>query len=200
MSKNNPNLNRARNMDVDNWRRQQVTRRTKDYFVERDGAVPPVASAAYQREYARQEELFNAERRALRAEKHRSKEDAPKHGKPQHRKGVNRAERQAFYASCAAWWAEHQHDTDEQLLAYVKRESTGFAHLPKTTDIVGADHIANRFGGWRMTLFLAGVTMPESAALPSQAELDEARRRMDARRAEREKSAASEEAAETDEY
>ena len=56
MSKHN--YNRARNMDVDMWRQRKVSQRTKEYFLARDGVVPPTGSSRYKLEYARQEELF----------------------------------------------------------------------------------------------------------------------------------------------
>ena len=215
--KKGKNMNRAGNMDIDMWRARQVSKRTKEALRERGlgpanevgtDAVPlsrRAYGAAYREEYKRQSEQFSAERRALRGEKHKRKSDEPKLNPERNRAAENAAQRRiqqhARHEANIAWWSEHQNDTDEELLNHVKRESAALRHLPKTTEVLGADYIATRFGGWRLTLFLAGVPLPDNAALPSQAEIDEARRRMEARRAEREeKSAASEEAAYTSEY
>lgn len=201
--KKGKNMNRAGNMDVDMWRARQVSQRTKEAMRERGigssaegggrNAAPLTHKEygmAYREEYKRQEELFNAERRAMRGEKHRSKGDKTARNSARNRAAEKAAQRRmqqyALHEANIAWWSEHQNDTDEELLTHVKRESVGLRHLPKTTEVLGADYIANRFGGWRLTLFLAGVPMPDNAALPTQAEIDEARRRMDARRAERE--------------
>ena len=181
MSKHN--YNRARNMDVDMWRQRKVSQRTKEYFLARDGLVPPAGSSRYKLEYARQEELFNAERRAMRAEKHRRKDDAPEPGSSDRDRGGEkkanaRREREDRREANRAWWEEHQYDTDEELLAHVKRESAGLRHAAKPAEIIGADYIANRFGSWRMTLFLSGARLPENCKLPTQEELDAVRQRM----------------------
>ena len=145
----------------------------------------------FKKERERQAALFSTERRALRGRSiAKSKEPLAEKNSARNRAAEKAAQRRiqqhALHEANIAWWSEHQNDTDEELLTHVKRESVGLRHLPKTTEVLGADYIANRFGGWRLTLFLAGVPMPDNAALPTQAEIDEARRRMDARRAERE--------------
>ena len=164
------NLNYARNMDVDQWRDRNVAKRTREFFLRTEGIVPTEDTQKYRAEYARQEKLFRLERKAMKTAKNAGR-------------GNNVRE---YAQREAAWRMEHEKDSDEELLTYLHDAVADVDPLPETMDVTGGVYIAGRFGGWRLALFLAGVPLPQNAALPSQEELDEARRRMDARRAERE--------------
>lgn len=54
----------------------------------------------------------------------------------------------------------HELDTDQQLLDYLKSESERLGHPPHRGEILGWELIASRFGGWPEALAAAGLAFP----------------------------------------
>ena len=61
----------------------------------------------------------------------------------------------------AAWIEQHQNDSDEELLAYVRETVRRPEQYEKPSRIPGGTRIAAHFGGWQKTLVLAGLLQPK---------------------------------------
>ena len=62
---------------------------------------------------------------------------------------------------------EHAHDTDEQLLCYVREWAGKLGHSPWPREIAGGDMILKRFGSWDLVLRKANLRQPVNANKPS---------------------------------
>ena len=97
-------------------------------------------------EFKRQAKLFSRERseakEAARTEK-RAKDAAAA------------AELRFREARDAEWARAHSGDTDEQLLAYVRRCASALGETPFERQVVGGTYIRARFGSWAVALYLA---------------------------------------------
>lgn len=47
---------------------------------------------------------------------------------------------------------DHQHDTPEQLSAYLKACMDELGHVPAKVEVIGGDYLEYRFGTWRKAL------------------------------------------------
>ena len=58
---------------------------------------------------------------------------------------------------------QHESDTDEQLLAYLRAWAIRLHHSPWPDEIVGGRFIQERFGSWNRALLLARLPAPKTA-------------------------------------
>ncbi|WP_419020514.1 homing endonuclease associated repeat-containing protein [Intestinimonas butyriciproducens] len=60
------------------------------------------------------------------------------------------------------WAAEHEGDSDEELLAYLRRCAAELGHTPmRRREVVGSTYISERFGNWAVALTMAGLRLPK---------------------------------------
>ena len=55
---------------------------------------------------------------------------------------------------------EHQTDTEEQLLDYVRQEAAKLRYTPNPGDLIGGPYIYKRFGNWDRVVALCGLPKP----------------------------------------
>lgn len=55
---------------------------------------------------------------------------------------------------------EHQQDTEEQLLDYVRQEAEKLRYTPNPGDLIGGPYIYKRFGNWERVVALCGLPKP----------------------------------------
>ena len=55
---------------------------------------------------------------------------------------------------------QHEADTDEQLVVYLRSCAIHLRHTPWPGEIVGGSFIQERFGSWKRALFLAKLPVP----------------------------------------
>lgn len=55
---------------------------------------------------------------------------------------------------------DHIHDTDAQLLDYLRKCAEEIGHLPKSDEIIGGGYLSYRFGGWGRVLAAANLDLP----------------------------------------
>ena len=55
---------------------------------------------------------------------------------------------------------EHQTDTEEQLLDYVRQEAAKLRYTPNPGDLIGGPYIYKRFGNWDRVVDLCGLPKP----------------------------------------
>lgn len=60
-----------------------------------------------------------------------------------------------------AWGREHEEDTDEQLLQYLRGCAEALGHTPVVREVEGGGYIAKRFINWPLALQLAGLPLPQ---------------------------------------
>ena len=111
-----------------------VGRRTVEALRRRGIANPDPTSAVYKKEFNRLSAIYRDEQTKLMKDRRKRE---------------------------AAWREEHAHDTDEQLLAYLRAAVATPEQLKKTTLVTGGPHIAAHFGGWQKALALAGIIPPQ---------------------------------------
>ena len=58
---------------------------------------------------------------------------------------------------------QHQADTDEQLLAYLRSWAIRLHHTPWPGEILGGTFLLERFGSWNRAVALARLPMPRTA-------------------------------------
>ena len=63
---------------------------------------------------------------------------------------------------------DHGHDTDAELLLYLRQCAKELGHSPWPKDIVGWMYLRERFGDWQSMLRKAYLPMPQTANKPSQ--------------------------------
>ena len=74
---------------------------------------------------------------------------------------------QALEEKEAEFRKEHGHDTDEQLLAYLRLCAAKLQHTPWQGEILGGTVIADRFSSWEKALSAARLPYPQSEDKPS---------------------------------
>ena len=81
------------------------------------------------------------------------------------------AENEALAERDRAWAAEHEADTDAELLDYLRQCAAELGHTPMRREVLGSTYIAERFGNWSVALTVAGLYMPKKKR-PKQTALD----------------------------
>ena len=56
---------------------------------------------------------------------------------------------------------QHKHDSDEELLGYVRRVAEQLGKVPSKKDVPGFTYIKSRFGPWPRVLEKAGLKKPK---------------------------------------
>lgn len=67
--------------------------------------------------------------------------------------------------------AQHEQDTDEQLLSYLWKCAAELRHSPHPKEIVGWKYILERFGTWEIALRRARLPCPYTPNTPSKFQL-----------------------------
>ena len=73
---------------------------------------------------------------------------------------VDQLTRQSLRAQEAAFIQEHEMDTNEQLLRYLRQQAFSLGCTPKAQEIIGGKYISFRFGGWRRAVTAARLQQP----------------------------------------
>ena len=131
-------------------------------------APKPGRRKIYQDEYKRQAQLLKKEassNREARREKHEKQA------------AINRAEKAARLERDMVWGTEHDTDTDEQLLEYVRQSAAELGHSPFSREILGGQYLAQRFGGWPVVLTLAQLPLPKGMKPPTNSKILEYHRK-----------------------
>ena len=116
----------------------------------------------YKEEYKRHAKLFKNERK-IQAEERAS------HARSS---SLNaQAERAALAERDREWAAEHETDTDEELLDYLRQCAAELGHTPVRREVLGSTYITERFGSWSVALTVAGLYLPKKKR-PRQTALD----------------------------
>ena len=135
----------------------------------RPGSMPKLQRRLiYRNEYKKQAALFQQERRATADEKRLASKE---------RAAAAKEEKQLREERDLAWGREHEGDTDEQLLDYLRQCAEELGHSPVTREVLGGSYIAKRFVTWPVALTCAGLELPGGMKAPKQRELSEYRRR-----------------------
>lgn len=112
----------------------------------------------YKEEYKRQEKLV---REAYNKEKEENK--AAREQKNAEGQTLVRLQQERD----RLWGEEHETDTDEQLLNYIRRTAAELGHSPFAKEVEGATYIAKWIGSWALVLYLAGLPMPKGVEPPN---------------------------------
>lgn len=116
----------------------------------------------YKEEYKRHAKLFKNERK-IQAEERASYARSS---------SLNaQAERAALAERDREWAAEHETDTDEELLDYLPQCAAELGHTPVRREVLGSTYITERFGNWSVALTVAGLYLPKKKR-PKQTALD----------------------------
>ena len=113
--------------------------------------LPVEKTRIYKKEYKHQEKLF---RKNKQQEKDEAKALRRKKDDEGRQADLDRVEKDM------AWGHLHEHDSDEQLLSYVKTKAEELGHTPVAQEIPGAAYISQRFGSWAVVLTVAGLPLP----------------------------------------
>ncbi len=73
---------------------------------------------------------------------------------------LEEATNRALKEKHAQFAIDHIHDTDDQLLDYLRQCATELGHLPKSDEIIGGGFIGYRFRGWGLALEAAKLDLP----------------------------------------
>lgn len=119
----------------------------------------PHGRKIYQDELKEQAKLYQKERAEIKAQRAAEREK---------RCCAAKKDLDARMERDCVWGQEHQNDTDEQLLEYVRCCAQELGHTPYTREIVGGEYIRSRFGGWALMLTLAGLPLPSDVKPPTQ--------------------------------
>lgn len=116
----------------------------------------------YKEEYKRHAQLFKNERK-IQAEERAS------HARSSSLK--EQVEREVLAERDHEWAAEHEADTDAELLDYLRQCAAELGHTPVRREVLGSTYIADRFGNWSVALTVAGLYLPKKKR-PKQTALD----------------------------
>ena len=134
----------------------------------RPGFKPqPTHRLIFIEEYKRQAVLFQKERRD-------SKEERKAHNQEASRVALE-AQRERE-ARDMAWGEVHKHDTQEQLVEYLRKCASELGHSPVMKEVVGGAYIAKRFVCWPLALTLARLPLPQGMRVPSKKDIEKYRR------------------------
>lgn len=117
----------------------------------------------YKQEFKRQTRLFKKDRLAEREAKFLAKQEASAAARQELQKRVERD---------AAWAEAHRHDTDEQLLEYVRQVAENLGRTPVSREVLGSTFITRRIGAWPLVLICAGLPLPKGMKPPNQCTLE----------------------------
>lgn len=151
----------------DQWFQNQVEKRMRTSLsaMQARGEAPAGTleslrgTVFYKEEYKRQAKLFKQERRRLAEERDKRKREVAL---------ANAAAQKVLEERDRVWAKEHEKDTDQQLLEYIRSCAAQLGHSPRRREVLGSTYIAGRFGNWSVALMIAGLPMPEGVKPPKQ--------------------------------
>lgn len=73
---------------------------------------------------------------------------------------LEEATNRALKEKHAQFAIDHIHDTDDQLLDYLRKCAMELGHLPKSDEIIGGGYISYRFKSWGLALEAAKLDLP----------------------------------------
>ena len=117
------------------------------------GKMPPMKNRTiYKEEYRRQLILFRQERQ---------KEQEIRAAEVQNRKEQAKLEEEVRAERDRLWGENHESDTDEQLLSYLRQCAEDLGHSPVKAEVEGGSYIARRLISWPLALQLAELPLPK---------------------------------------
>ena len=126
--------------------------------------MPPLAkSMIYKQEFKKQMKLFTQERAASKETSSELQQQRAAEAKQEQKERLERD---------LAWGKEHENDSDQQLLAYLRQCAEELGHSPVVKDVLGGNYIAKRFGTWPLALTVAEIPLPKGMIPPKQKQLD----------------------------
>lgn len=123
------------------------------------GEIPcPEKRLIYKKEFKRQLKALRQQQQTQKTQKQaeRRQKDA-----------AGRALVQEQQQRDALWGREHEEDTEEQLLAYVKQMAARLGHAPLSREVPGGTYIAKRIGSWALVLHLCDLPLPDGVERPN---------------------------------
>lgn len=100
----------------------------------------------------------------------REKDRAARKAANQKKAELAHAEKQARLERDARWGEENGNMTDEELLIYLCECAETLGHVPYSNEVVGGRYISQRFGGWGMAIYRAGLPELKGVKGPTAAE------------------------------
>lgn len=100
----------------------------------------------------------------------REKDRAARKAANQEKAELAHAEKQARLERDARWGEENGNMTDEELLTYLCECAETLGHVPYSNEVVGGRYISQRFGGWGMAIYRAGLPELKGVKGPTAAE------------------------------
>lgn len=100
----------------------------------------------------------------------REKDKAARKAANQEKAELAHAEKQARLERDAQWGEANGHMTDEELLTYLRKCAEELGHVPYSNEVVGGRYISQRFGGWGMAIYRAGLPELKGVKGPTAAE------------------------------
>lgn len=77
---------------------------------------------------------------------------------------LNRRIEEALAQRQRSFPMEHDNDSDEMLLDYLRSFAEELGHTPNSNEIIGGEYLKERFGSWEKLVMKAGLPMPGRAA------------------------------------
>ena len=100
----------------------------------------------------------------------REKDKAARKAANQEKAELAHAEKQARLERDTRWGEANGHMTDEELLTYLCECAETLGHVPYSNEVVGGRYISQRFGGWGMAIYRAGLPELKGVKGPTAAE------------------------------
>lgn len=100
----------------------------------------------------------------------REKDKAARKTAKQEQAELAHAEKQARLERDTRWGEANGHMTDEELLTYLCECAETLGHVPYSNEVVGGRYISQRFGGWGMAIYRAGLPELKGVKGPTAAE------------------------------
>lgn len=129
-------------------------------------APPMQQRLIYRQEKARQALMFKRERVATKEDREAAR---------QQKAEEERLKRQAKLEQDMAWGQNHEEDTDEQLLQYLRNCAQELGYTPVVREVEGGGYIAKRFINWPLALQLAQLPLPQGMLPAKEKDLNKYR-------------------------
>lgn len=100
----------------------------------------------------------------------REKDRAARKAANQEKAELAHAEKQARLERDTRWGEANGHMTDEELLTYLCECAETLGHVPYSNEVVGGRYISQRFGGWGVAIYRAGLPELKGVKGPTAAE------------------------------
>ena len=100
----------------------------------------------------------------------REKDKAARKAANQEKAELAHAEKQARLERDARWGETNGHMTDEELLTYLRKCAETLGHVPYSNEVEGGRYISQRFDGWGMAIYRAGLPELKGVKGPTAAE------------------------------